>query len=130
MEAFIDNKAFAIGLDIKPTKKNKWVVVGDFHHIQYANESVDIVYTNSLDHVLDMEQVFSEIHRVLKHPGYFVLEIPRGSDEGKEPNFWEGTWWKKIADVTLLVEKAGFSWLCQSPYAAKKETICFSKSNG
>ncbi|RME29744.1 class I SAM-dependent methyltransferase [Candidatus Parcubacteria bacterium] len=60
---------FAVGIDLNPGKRNPWVLPGDFHNLQFANESVDVVYSNSLDHVLDLKQFTREVHRILHIKG-------------------------------------------------------------
>ena len=56
---FIDHGAFAVGIDLNPGRDNRWVVIGDFHALQYADASVDVVYTNSFDHVFELERVLA-----------------------------------------------------------------------
>ncbi len=79
--AFIDNGYFAVGLDINPGKGNKHVLYGDFHELQFADNSIDIIYTNSLDHVLDMDKVISEVVRTLQSGGIFLSENKGGTHE-------------------------------------------------
>lgn len=87
VEAFIEKGAFAVGVDLNPGPDNKYVLVGDFHDLQYADCSVDIVFTNSLDHCLDIDKVLFEIKRVLNWHGIFMLEAKIGTDErgGSDP---------------------------------------------
>ena len=40
VRAFIDQGAFAVGIDLNPGRENRWVVVGDFHALQFADASV------------------------------------------------------------------------------------------
>lgn len=129
VQAFLDLGCFAVGIDLNPGKENPYVLHGNFHGIQFPDDSVDIVYTNSLDHAFDIPKVISEIKRVLRPNGYLVLEIPRGSAEGKEPHFWESVWWDKLDDVISLFIKQGFTKITQRPYAELKEQICFQNSN-
>ncbi len=87
VEAFIQNGGFAVGIDLNPGPDNKYVLVGDFHNLQYRSCSIDIVFTNSLDHCLDINKVLFEIKRVLKWQGIFMLEAKIGTDErgGSDP---------------------------------------------
>jgi len=82
--AFIDHGYFAVGVDVNPGKSNKHVLYGDFHELQFADNSIDIIYTNSLDHVLNMEAVISEVVRTLQTGGIFMTENKGGT---KEPGF-------------------------------------------
>lgn len=87
VEAFIENGGLAVGIDLNPGPDNKYVLVGDFHNLQYADCSIDIVFTNSLDHCLDINKVLYQIRRVLKWRGIFMLEAKIGTDErgGSDP---------------------------------------------
>lgn len=67
----------AIGIDLNPEQKNKFVLFGDVHQIEFPNSVFDKVFCNVLDHVLDIEKALSEIARVLKSPGLFVAHIQR-----------------------------------------------------
>lgn len=109
-QAFIDLGYFAVGLDLNPGLVNRHVVVGDFHSLQFASESVDIVYTNVLDHAFDIEMVFREIHRVLKSDGIVIAEIVRGSkdENGREPGDYECVWWDRSEEVVRRFLHCGF----------------------
>lgn len=111
VRSFIDLGCFAIGLDLNPGKENKYVVCGDFHYIQYADESVDIVFTNSFDHALKPEQIISEARRVLKPNGRFFLEVALGSKEGESAGDYEAFHWDTIDDVIPLFEKQSFKFI-------------------
>jgi SAM-dependent methyltransferase len=108
VKAFLDLGCFAIGIDLEPGKDNKYVVCGDFHNIQFSDESVDVVFNNSLDHSFDLEKLIKEINRVLKISGYCIVEIPNGESEGTEPGSYESVTWEKIDDVINVFLKNGF----------------------
>ena len=109
-EAFIERGAFAIGIDLNPGVDNCLVVVGDFHNLQYADHSVDCVYTNSLDHVFDLDRVLGEIRRVLKLDGIFIAEIVRGSRDsnGRNPGKYASCWWNRSDDLLDVIADSGF----------------------
>jgi SAM-dependent methyltransferase len=109
VKAFLDLGCFPVGIDLNPGDGNRYVVVGDFHDLQYADESVDVVFSNSLDHAFDLERLFAEAKRVLKRGGRLILELNHGEEEGFRPLFYEALAWKRIDDVVELVERAGFS---------------------
>ncbi len=110
-EAFIELGLFAVGIDLNPGKDNKLVLPGDFHAIQFAPDSVDIVYTNSLDHSFDLARVVGEVRRILKPGGTFIAEIVLGADDtdGRPPGDYEAMWWSKADDVVLSIAQNGFS---------------------
>lgn len=86
VEAFIRLGHFAIGIDLNPGPENPYVVVGDFHRLVFADHSVDCVYINSVDHILDVRGFCGEAKRVLKPNGRLVADIVHGYEEG----FWAG----------------------------------------
>jgi len=108
VKAFLDIGCFAIGLDLSPGEKNKYVVYGDFHNIQFPTNSVDVVFTNSLDHALNFNKLIKEIKRVLKPSGTLLLETVKGLDEGGSSDYWNANVWKKTDELLSLFIKSGF----------------------
>src|SRR5690606_32891810 len=106
---FIDRGAFAVGIDLNPGRENRWVVVGDFHALQFADASVDVVYTNSLDHAFDLSPVLAEVRRVLKDDGDFVVEMGLGVEEGGQPGFYEALSWRRADELVARILEGGFS---------------------
>jgi SAM-dependent methyltransferase len=108
-EAFIDRGVFALGIDLNPGPSNRYVVTGDFHALQYSDSSTDAVYTNSLDHVFDLERVLAEVVRVLKPGGIFIAEIVLGSEDdgGRPPGAFEASWWKSTDALVQKIELSG-----------------------
>ena len=105
--AFASLGHFAVGVDLNPGSANRFVVAGDFHHLQFADRSIDCVYINSVDHILDLERITAEIHRVLKADGLFVAEIVSGYEEG----FWAGEFetlhWPRALDFAKTLAAVG-----------------------
>jgi SAM-dependent methyltransferase len=117
VRAFIDQGAFAVGVDLNPGKENHWVVVGDFHRLQYADASVDVVYTNSLDHVYDIERVLAEVRRVLKPGGAFLLEVSLGSEEGGGAGgFYEALEWPRADELIERIVSTGLTVRHRVPF--------------
>jgi SAM-dependent methyltransferase len=87
---------FAIGVDLNPGSDNPYVVAGDFHALVFPDACVDAVYTNSLDHVFDLERVVQEAVRVLRPGGIFVTDALAGWAEGYVPGDYEVTVWEKV----------------------------------
>lgn len=104
--AFINCGYFAIGIDLNPGDANRYVVVGDFHDLQYADNSVDIVFTNSLDHGFDLEKILSEVRRVLKDDGLFIAEL--GNPDSVIPGEFASISWSSIDAIVAKMEALGF----------------------
>jgi len=111
VEAFIDLGCFAVGIDVNPGSVekfgfSKYVVYGDFHQLQFANNSIDIVYTNSMDHVFAPQKLRSEVTRVLKPGGYLIVETTEGTEEGRRrvTDPYDCLTWKTSADFISFFE--------------------------
>ena len=121
VKAFINHGCFAVGLDLNPGEGNRYVVHGDFHRLQYANDSVDVVFTNSVDHVFNLGIFIGEILRVLKPDGLLIMDIVKGRDDGVEPDQYASLWWGGIDDLLAvflagriepfdLIHRSDFEW--------------------
>lgn len=108
VKSFLDLGCFAVGIDLNPGTRNKYVVYGDFHEIQYRFQTVDVVFSNSLDHVFDIDRLIKEIKRVLKPGGFLILEILKGEEEGCSPKDYESLHWQKVEDLLELFSNSGF----------------------
>ena len=73
VRAFKRRGATAIGIDLNPGKDNPDVIQGDFHDIPFGDNEFDIVFCNSLDHVLYMDKFLKEVKRVSRD--VFILEL-------------------------------------------------------
>ena len=91
---------FAVGVDLNPGPNNSYVLPGDFHKLVFADDSVDGVYTNTLDHVFDLEKFVSEIRRVLRPRGIFLAEFEVGFEEGHIPGAFESLHWRDSEELT------------------------------
>lgn len=111
VKAFLDVNCFAIGIDLNPGFENKYVVYGDFHNIQFPSNSVDVLFSNSIDHVLKMEDFIDECKRVLKPSGIFIIEATKGEQQGYKFDYYEATVWDHIDDMLELFNKKGFTTL-------------------
>ena len=129
VKAFLDLGAFAVGIDLNPGRENRYVVQGDFHNLPYAPNSIDVVYTNSLDHVFDLERMAKEVLKVLKPGGLFLVEAVHGRDQGIDPGFFESFFWKNIDELVSVLEKAGFAVSRRTPitHPWPGEQICFRR---
>ncbi|MSR35628.1 MAG: class I SAM-dependent methyltransferase [Gemmatimonadetes bacterium] len=116
VRAFIERGAFAVGVDLNPGRDNRWVVVGDFHGLQYAGVSVDVVYTNSVDHAFELERMLAEVWRVLKPGGTLIVELGLGTDEGGGRGFYEALSWRRPDQIIVRIESAGFRAGARTPF--------------
>ncbi len=116
VKSFLDLGCFAIGLDLNPGKENKYVVFGDFQNIQFPDNSVDVIFTNSIDHAYNINALCKEIKRVLKPNGLFVVDIVRGEQEGQSASYYEAASWKKIDDVLAFFIKSNFRIISRSNF--------------
>lgn len=75
VKAFKKLGALALGVDIEPGEKNIHVLHGDFHNLQFPDESFDFLFTNCIDHVYDLKKFLQEAARVIKPDGLFLIEL-------------------------------------------------------
>lgn len=129
VRAFIDRGAFAVGIDLNPGRENRYVVVGDFHALQYADGTVQVVYTNSLDHAFDLDRVLAEIHRVLDEDGVLIAELNGGEAQPSDAGFYESSSWSSIDDIRRRIEAHGFRVAQRSAFDVpwKGEQIMFRR---
>lgn len=129
VKAFLDLGAFAVGIDLNPGADNRYVVHGDFHDLQFAPGSIDVVYTNSLDHAFDIDRIAREVLKVLKPDGVFLVEAVQGRDQGTNPGFFESFFWKNIDELIRQIEGAGFAVAKRSSITRPwpGEQICFRR---
>lgn len=88
----------AYGIDLNPGPNNLYVHPGDFMHLTEADASIDCLYTNSVDHVFDLELFMTEQVRVLKPTGYALYDLPRYSGS-RSPGAFEAIGWQSEADI-------------------------------
>jgi len=127
VKAFLAQGCFAIGVDVNPGDRSKTVLHGDFHALQFADSSIDLVYLNCLDHAQDPYQVFREIHRVLKPEGIFHFETEPGymektpdGTEYKMSDAFDCLEWAYRDEVVGEIEKNGFTKVDAYHYPAAK----------
>lgn len=101
VSAFLGRGAIARGVDLNP-KNSQLVSLGDFHNRQAKAKSLDIVYMNCFDHVRWPEKVIDAILAVLKPRGLFLLEAPKGINEGFKPGPYESFSWDSLDSLRSL----------------------------
>ena len=129
VKSFLDLGSFAVGIDLNPGSSNRYVLHGDFHDLQFATGSVDLIFTNSLDHVYDLEKVLAEAHRVLRQGGLLIVEAALGTEGGIDAGFYESFWWKNIDQLIEELNACEFEMFRRSSFESPwpGEQICFRK---
>jgi SAM-dependent methyltransferase len=127
VKSFHDLGCFAVGIDLNPGEDNRYVLPGDFHDVQFPDASVDMVFSNSLDHAFDLDKLVSEVRRVLKPDGLLIVEAGKGSDEGLAPGYYECCWWATTDHLVKCLENWGFHPTRRRPfkYPWAGEHLCF-----
>jgi SAM-dependent methyltransferase len=95
----------AYGIDLNPGPDNKLVRIGDFMHLENADSSLDMIYSNSLDHAFNLESFFSEHARVIKPNGYVLYDIASQENEASKAGAFEAVKWKSEEAIFLLMLK-------------------------
>ena len=90
----------AYGIDLNPGPGNRLVRPGDFNRLENEDSSVDLVYSNSLDHALDLDAFFREHARVLRPDGFALYDVHMAYRPG-EPAPFEATLWPRREDVVV-----------------------------
>ena len=94
----------AHGIDLNPGLDNPLVSAGDMMKLHDPDNSVDLLYSNCIDHAFDLDQMIAEHARVLKPDGYLLYDIGINLEEGGGP--FESISWDRTEDVVLrLLEK-------------------------
>lgn len=100
----------AIGIDVAPGNE-ELVLYGDMHKIPFGQSKFDVVYSNIFDHVYDLEKALSEVKRVMKDRGVFILEAVVGYEEGGWPGDHESAYWATTEDFFKSVLDHGFKFV-------------------
>lgn len=98
---------FAVGVDLNPGEANQYVLPGDFHRIVFPDGALDAIYTNALDHAFDLKQMISEVRRLLRPDGLFIVDLLPGYDEGFVPGAYESIMWRDQESFLAGIRKLG-----------------------
>lgn len=93
----------AFGLDLNPGPDNKLVHYGDFMNLDLADSSIDLIYSNCLDHTFDIEKFLAENTRVLKPNGFALYDFI-SADCGADGAFEAITWKNDKALLDLMLK--------------------------
>jgi len=69
------------GIDL--VSKSPHVLVGDFNNLPFKSESIDLAYSNAIDHAYNIELLSNNVNRVLKFNGYFIIDVFLAKIKGK-----------------------------------------------
>jgi len=128
--------ALAIGIDIQPGEHNAHVLYGDLHKLQFPDGVFDAVFTNSIDHVYELDLFAKEIGRVMRPDALFYAEIAEAPPTGYEVLdtsdirpfiarlllFFDIAWQRKITNITTYVHWSG-SLLCMNRKAQRASSM-------
>ena len=95
----------AYGIDLNPGPDNQVVRVGDFMKLQEATDSIDLLYTNCVDHSFDLEEMMKEHARVLKPDGFLLYDMGTNMEEGSGGPFEAVSWDRTENLVIRLLEQ-------------------------
>jgi SAM-dependent methyltransferase len=105
VRAFLEHRCFAVGIELAPPPGSDLVLTGDFHALPWPAGTIDVVFTNALDHALDPERLLREVCRLLKPRGRFFGHVVAGTDEGFEFGEMECLRWRRVQDVVEYVAR-------------------------
>ena len=91
----------AQGIDLNPGPDNPWVKPGDFMHLDYPDSSLDLLYTNCVDHAFDLDAFFTEHSRAIKPDGFVLYDIAVNMEEGG--GAFEAVAWKRSEDIFQML---------------------------
>merc|ERR1712166_1422293 len=66
-----------VGVGLNPGEKNPHVLLGDAHSIGFAPGSVEILYSNVLDHILNLDNFVEQVAGVLSGGGLFLVDLSK-----------------------------------------------------
>lgn len=87
----------AAGIDLNPGPGNPLVRPGDMMKLEAADNSLDLIYTNCVDHAFDLDAMLKEHSRALKPGGFLLYDIGTNMEEGGGP--FEAIAWERTEDV-------------------------------
>ena len=91
----------AYGIDLNPGPNNKYVQIGDFMHLKNPDSSLDMIYSNCIDHAFNLDNFFSEHARVIKPNGFVLYDVNLQVEGGP----FETVKWKSTKSVQNLMLK-------------------------
>lgn len=93
----------AAGIDLNPGPDNPLVKPGDMMKLEAADRSLDLIYTNCVDHAFDLDRLIAEHARALKADGLLLYDIGVNMEEGG--GAFEAISWNRSEDIILRLLK-------------------------
>jgi len=115
VRAFTSLGAFAVGIDLEPESSSEFVLKGNAMKLQFASGSVDLIFTNVVDHIPSLEQFAQEVARVLKRDGVFFADVhaqTRSEDQWAVRDTGTAEFYKALASA---MNRTGAMTVCDSP---------------
>ena len=110
------------GVDLNPGDGNPLVVKGDFMHLKHESGSLDMVYSNSIDHAFNLDEFFQEQARVVKPGGIGVFDIVDFGHGDNKASAYESVEWK-TSDVPVSIMKKSFPQIISDRSDGRWRTI-------
>ncbi len=104
----------SVGIDLYPLSPD--VITADWHALPFSDASFPNVYTNSLDHCLDLDRLTAEIRRVLTSTGVlYLMASDKGAKTADAAAAWlsstkstEALYWQHSDELRDAVAACGF----------------------
>ncbi|MBF0272389.1 MAG: methyltransferase domain-containing protein [Magnetococcales bacterium] len=112
----------AQGIDLNPGPENSFVKKGDFMHLEEEDRSLDMVYSNCVDHAFDLDAFFREHARALKEDGFAIYDLSLGEGQTSTGGPFEAVNWgrdelvlqmllKHFRSVFKVEREPGWMWM-------------------
>lgn len=75
VRAFQGLGALSVGIDLMPGEYNKHVLYGSASDLQFASNVFDVIYSNILDHILEIKKFYSETCRTTREGAFLLLDL-------------------------------------------------------
>ncbi|MBF0132455.1 MAG: methyltransferase domain-containing protein [Magnetococcales bacterium] len=129
----------AYGIDLNPGPENPFVKKGDFMHLEESDGSLDMIYTNCVDHAFNLDAFFQEHARVLKEDGLALYDLPLGQGPSPMGGPFESVSWdsdgvvfekffKYFRSLLKVETEPGWMWvLLKGTHAGKEDSMTIEK---
>jgi hypothetical protein len=119
------------GIDLNPGPDNSWVRFGDFMHMENDTSSVDLIYSNCVDHAFNLADFLAEHRRVIQPNGYILYDLALASGSALGP-FEAVAWQSEESLIKLMLHyfetivrvesEPGWKWVL---FQGKREKYAF-----